>query len=328
MNDMSRQKEDIRARYRTFAETEARGRSSLYEELAMAIADSDAVVAFLVSLPDSRRQPNLLLAALRHVAGLPADGAHVEMIVGERADEVRAVMLARTTQTNEPGRCAVLLPLLAALPQPVALIEVGASAGLCLLPDRYVYDYGHGPLSGPESGQSPVLACSANAATPLPTALPDVAWRAGLDLNPLNVHDDADAAWLETLIWPGQDDRVDQLRAAIALARTAPPTVVRGDLLSDLPKLAESAPAGSHLVVFHTAVLAYVKEQTDRERFAAIVRDIGATWISNESPRVFPEFAKGAPPPPRVGCFLLAIDGRPVAWTDPHGRAITWFDDP
>ena len=65
-------------------------------------------------------------------------------MLAERRDEVEALMLARRTQTNEAARCALLLPLLAALPQPLALLEVGASAGLCLLPDRYGYDYaGH-----------------------------------------------------------------------------------------------------------------------------------------------------------------------------------------
>jgi hypothetical protein len=49
-------------------------------------------------------------------------------------------MLAQSTQTNEPGRCAALLPMLARLPEPLALLEVGASAGLCLLPDFYTYD--------------------------------------------------------------------------------------------------------------------------------------------------------------------------------------------
>ena len=57
-------------------------------------------------------------------------------------DALRAVMLERSTQTNEPGRCAALLPVLAGLPEPLALLEVGASAGLCLLPDFYGYDYG------------------------------------------------------------------------------------------------------------------------------------------------------------------------------------------
>jgi uncharacterized protein DUF2332 len=59
----------------------------------------------------------------------------------ERRDEILAVLLARRTQTNEPARCATLLPLLATLPQPLALLEVGASAGLCLLADRYAYDF-------------------------------------------------------------------------------------------------------------------------------------------------------------------------------------------
>ncbi|MFE1255308.1 DUF2332 family protein, partial [Streptomyces fungicidicus] len=55
--------------------------------------------------------------------------------------QVSSLMLARMTQTNESARCATLLPVLAALPQPLALIEVGASAGLCLYPDRYRYRY-------------------------------------------------------------------------------------------------------------------------------------------------------------------------------------------
>jgi hypothetical protein len=62
--------------------------------------------------------------------------------------DLRPVMFERSTQTNEPARCAALLPLLvlARLPQPLALLEVGATAGLCLLPDFYAYDYGKGIL--------------------------------------------------------------------------------------------------------------------------------------------------------------------------------------
>jgi hypothetical protein len=62
--------------------------------------------------------------------------------------DLRPVMLERSTQTNEPARCAALLPLLVLvrLPQPLALLEVGATARLCLLPDFYAYDYGKGIL--------------------------------------------------------------------------------------------------------------------------------------------------------------------------------------
>jgi hypothetical protein len=85
----------------------------------------------------------------------------------ERRDEILVVLLARRTQTNEPARCATLLPLLATLPQPLALLEVGASAGLCLLADRYAYDFdGHRVApSRPARGIPPTFACCASPST-------------------------------------------------------------------------------------------------------------------------------------------------------------------
>src|SRR5438477_4198664 len=90
-------------------------------------------------------------------------------------------------QTNEPARRATLLPVLARLPQPLALIEVGASAGLCLMADRYGYDYRRG-LVRPSVDQldPPVFSCVVTATTPVPTAPPRVTWRAGLDLDPVD----------------------------------------------------------------------------------------------------------------------------------------------
>src|SRR4030095_9103173 len=126
-------------RYRRFAADEAHGVSPHYERLAQDIAASADVLRFLIDLPAPRRQPNLLLGAATLIAGRPPDIKVLTRMVARRGDGLRATMLARTTQTNEPARCAVVLPLLAALPQPLALIEVGASGGLCLLPERYCY---------------------------------------------------------------------------------------------------------------------------------------------------------------------------------------------
>ncbi len=312
--------------YRRFAVEEARGVSALYESMAGFIAQSSELLRFLVSLPVECRQPNLFLAAVRHVAGVPASGEALVDIIRRSPADVRQVMLGRTTQTNEPGRCAVLLPVLASLPQPLALLEVGASAGLCLLPDRYGYDYGavsRLPESG--SGTPPVFPCRATAETPLPAALPTIVWRTGLDLNPLDVYAEADMGWLETLVWPGQKHRAARLRAAIDVARQDPPWVHRGDLLTDLPALMDTAPKDATLVVFHTAVLAYIPDRGLRERFAEAMTASPAVWISNESPRVFPQLAAKAPAPSAPGQFLLSVDGAPVAWTGPHGQSIEWF---
>jgi len=201
-------------------------------------------------------------------------------------------MLARSTQTNEPGRCAALLPVLAGLPEPLALLEVGASAGLCLFPDFYAYDYG-GPLLGPAAGRNapPVFPCAVNAATPLPARLPRIVWRAGLDLNPVDLADPGEVAWLEALIWPEETDRLARLRAAIAIAAVQKPRLVKGDLGTDLAALAREAPKGATLVIFHTAVLAYISSAAEREEFARSVGSLCDFWIANEAPQVFPGIA-------------------------------------
>jgi hypothetical protein len=317
-------KDTIAERYRRFATNEARGSSPLYEVLATQVASSTKLLAFLEGLPVDRRQPNLFFAAVRHVAGLPADVHALEEAVELWGAPIAATMQSRTTQTNEPGRCAVLLPVLAGLPQPLAILEVGASAGLCLLLDRYGYDYGRHRIEASQETRAlaPIFPCTADDLTPLPTNLPSVAWRQGLDINPLSVASKHQMDWLETLVWPEQSARLERLKAAIEVARQWPADVVRGDLLRDVAMALDAAPDGMTRVVFHTAVLGYVSSQTDRDAFARAVREVGAIWISNEPPGVFPEIAAKVSGAHRRDRFLLAVDGEPIAWTGPHGQSI------
>jgi len=316
----------LRERYISFAENEAKGVSPLYEQLARGVAASDALLRFISSLPTAKQQPNLVFAAVRRLYGTPEDAEHLADLVARHPEPIRALILARSTQTNEPGRCATFLPALARLPQPLALLEVGASAGLCLLPDWYGYDYGTKQIAPRHTGPhpAPIFPCRANDAAPIPDSVPEIVWRAGLDLNPIDLSDPEEAAWLETLVWPGNPSRADRLRAATRIARQHPPHVVRGDLLADLPALAATAPADATLVIFHSAVLAYVTPEV-RARFAEMVRGLGAVWISNEFPRVLPEIAAKLDRPPPEDRFLLAIDGEPVAVTGPHGQSIDWL---
>jgi len=310
--------------YRGFAHQEARDVSPLYEEFALGVAKDADVLAFLHTLPEAKRQPNLLFGAVKYLTGVMSDYGAFRAFVVSHMEDLRQLMSSRSTQTNEPGRCAVLLPLLAALTQPIALLEVGASAGLCLLPDRYRYDYG-GRRVGP--ADSPVtFPCEPRGSVPVPEAVPEVAWRLGVDLRPLDVTDPDTGRWLSALVWAGDTEREDRLRAAIRVASSDPPAVISGDLLSETTTLAASATSDATLVVFHSAVMPYLSRE-DRARFIDIVSQLPAVWVSFEGLGVLPGI--GA----RLGgserderAFVLARDGQPIALASPHGRWIRWLD--
>ncbi len=159
--------------YRRFAEREARGVSAVYTSWAHGVSEDAAVLSLLETLQPIKRQPNLVFAAARwHGAGTTFRSFR-DVLMGEWP-QVCHTILTRATQTNEAGRCAVLLPFLAALPQPLALLEVGAAAGLCLLPDRFSYRYDHGTALDPEDGVSDVvLHCQLGPDMPRP-AMPRV----------------------------------------------------------------------------------------------------------------------------------------------------------
>jgi hypothetical protein len=318
----------IAARYRHFAELEAPGRSPLYVRIATAVAADRYAIEFLARLPPAKWQPNLLFGTVRYLYGTAAGPDEFLELLRAHGDEIAALMSVRATQTNEPARCATLLPVLARLPPPLALLEVGASAGLCLLPDCYAYDYGPAGTISPARAvgtEPPVFRCRAGPATPVPDRNVEVSWRAGLDLHPVDLHRDADVRWLEALVWPGEEYRIPTLRAACAIARADPPGVVVGDLRTDLPALAAQAPADATLVVFHTAVLGYLDDPGERAALGRLVAGLGAVWISNEPPGVVagvPEEVLRERPP--GDDFLLCVDGRATAWTDGHGTWIDW----
>lgn len=321
--------------YRSFGEISARGTSPVYEDWAVGLSGDAEVLGLVDTLPRARRQPNLVFACAR-LLGVPVEPwslvrgwfvAHWDLVAREA--------LTRTTQTNEAGRCATLLPVLASIEGPVALLEVGASAGLCLYPDRYSYRYadGAGGLRGtgevrvdPVDGPSAVeLTCRVDDLARVPRRLPDVVWRAGIDLNPLDITDPDDAAWLDVLVWPEHADRRARLAAAATVVAAEPPLLVAGDLLDALPGLAARAPGGATLVVQHSAVLTYV-DLAVRERFAALVRDLGAVWLSNEGVGVLPQVAATLPPGTDVGGrFVVARDGEAVALAEQHGRGFAWL---
>jgi hypothetical protein len=306
--------------YQAFARFEAHGRSAAYESLAEEVAADGALVEFIASLPPARQQPQLVFAAARYLLGTPPVIGQLRALIASSAADLTRVIMARRTQTNEPARCATLLPALAQLPQPLALIDIGASAGLTLLFDRYSYDYAGHFLAGRDPA-APTLRCDPRGPVPLPSRLPEITWRAGLDLNPLDVTNDDDVRWLSCLVWPGESDRAQRLAAAIATARRDPPTVHRGDLRTDLAGLASQAPAGTHLVIYHSCVL-YQVPARQREQFAGAVRGLDASWLSSEAPGVLPGTSRASSD--ELEC-VLSRDGEAIGFADSHGTWVRWL---
>jgi hypothetical protein len=324
--------EDIKRRYRQFADTECKGYSDVYYGLSHAVSEDDEVLGFIAGMPVV--QPNLFFASVQLLTGpdsMPRTGSELRAFLKRRGHEVGELMRSRRTQTNEIGRCAVLLP---ALPSgPLALLEVGASAGLCLLLDQFYYEMGSTPIG---DASSPVhLRCTTAGPVPLPRAVPQVVWRRGLDINPINVHDDEAILWLLACVYPDHRERRRRLEAAIGLARVRPPVVSAGDLVDDLPAALADVPDDAQLVVFHSAVLTYVRPDR-RQAFAGVLADASKerdiVWLSNEPPGVIREVAALAPPQSELRYLLartLFSNGQRrdelLALAHPHGADLTWL---
>ncbi len=317
---------DTASWYEYFSTMEARGNSRCYEDWAAGIASDDELLALLQTLPDEKQQPNLILASARYVGIEPEGFSQFREDFIESWESIRAVAMMRRTQTNEVGRCATLLPILCGLQQPLALLEVGASAGLCLYPDRYNYQYSDdAPIHSTTAG-GPLLRCTTSGDVPFPVRVPQIVWRAGIDLNPIDVNNQRDTDWLQFLIWPEQQHRIERLQAALSIVRTDPPVLTRGDLLENLEATAASCPSGATLVIFHSAVLSYIPSSA-RMQFREVVNRLPAHWISNEGEGVI-DYPGHRLPPQRnstTGSFVMALDGFPLAYTGPHGDWLDWF---
>lgn len=309
--------------YARFGEYEARGVSATYVDWALGVAEDTAVQDLLATLPRVRRQPNLVFAAAR-LCGAPTDHyGEFRTWLLSHWDAVAPEILRRSTQTNEAARCAVLLPVLSRLTGPLALIEVGASAGLCLYPDRYsyLYDVDGDAVRLDPVGRASSLTLPCRITGPgVPTRLPEVVWRAGIDLNPLSPSDPDARRWLRALVWPEHEGRRARLDTALDIAAADPPHLVRGNLVEELPELLASVPHGARAVVFHSSVLVYL-DPADRERLAALLRSRPeVTWISNEGRGVLPAVAEQLSRP-ADGRTVVAVDERPVALAGPHGQS-------
>lgn len=309
-------------RYTRFADTEAADRSALYARWAREIATDPDAAAVLAGIPASRRQPPLVFAVARLLGAPEAPG--IAGWIAEHAAALVAETSLRSLQTNEPLRCAALLPALAGIAGPVALLELGASAGLCLFPDRYSYRYAGGQSIDPRDGPSSVVLDSRWEGSAVPLRLPEVVWRAGIDLAPLDAADPSDRRFLTTLVWPGEEGRADRVERALDIAASDPPLLLRGDATDPdvLRATAALAPREATLVVTTPGVLPHIA-RAGRERLLATLATMDAVWITIDPPGLHDAWTPAVDPAAWSG-FVLGRDAVPLASVDPLGAWVRW----
>ena len=339
---------EVLARYYTlFASLETRQASPLYARLSTAVATDPELLALASHARKGQPVPNLLFAAVHFLllkgtshplaAFYPSLSPTVELDADpypyfrsfclDFQEEIRQLLGTRLVQTNEVNRCVCLLPAFAlaashAPEQPLSLIEIGTSAGLNLLWDRYSYDYGEGGRYGVLT--SPVqLTCSLRGdhLPPLPAVLPEVVWRVGLDLRPINISDPEERLWLRALVWPENTDRAERLQQAFQLLEQNPPPILSGDALALLPTVLASVPQETTLCIFHSFTINQFPLEA-RTQFTQLLVEWGQKrplfWISLESPKgATPELALTVE---RNNTAVKQI----LARCEAHGRWLQW----
>jgi hypothetical protein len=211
----------------------------------------------------------------------------------DEAPFLRGFLVEQRVQTNEVRRSWVLLPLFLRVAERTGaerfdLVELGPSAGLNLLWDRYAYRYVAGGWGRDDA--TLVLTGEERGAVPggLLLLAPVVDRRFGIDLSPVDVTTDDGARLLVSFVWADQHERVERLSAAIEELRRDPPELLRGDLVELLPGVLERRRDEALTVVFQTAVLAYLPD-ADRERLRGVLDAAGAAgplaFVSTGRPR-------------------------------------------
>jgi hypothetical protein len=267
------------------------------------------------------------LAALYPPAALPEAATLWAAMAAVLARPTFAGWLENAPQTNEVGRSGALVPgmLLVAAETglPLALLELGASAGLNLLPDRY--DMQLGSVRCGTAG-SPLRIAPAWQGGDPPLAPLAIASRAGVDLNPLNVADPADAARMLAYVWPDQPLRLAAMRAAIALAAADPPAVVRSDAAAFVEQRLRPVP-GVATVVFHSIAFQYFPAAT-QSCIAAHIAAAGAA-ASAHAPVAWLRYEMSDPAAPAAPELRLRLwpggHDRLLGVGHPHGASFRWL---
>ena len=322
----SQETERLRRAVDFFARTQCAGVSPFYEQVCRYLVTDDAMLELLLAAPLEQRRPSLFFGALNHLVTLHRDdplagyfpnlggavasdavlGRELTRFVHQHGDHFRQLLGTRTTQTNDVRRSYVLGTGLSAaaqhMPAPLDVVELGASAGLNLLYDRYRHTVNDETVFSPARAETCEIRIlgkggkgepgdsgpAENADGPGNHPWPIARTRTGVDLQPVDIRESEDRAWLRSFVWPEMTEELRTLDAAIAVARAdGPPPVLKADALAYLGRLAESPHDGSSLVVFTCSLLTYLTAARSRRilrHLQAVARTRPVAWLYAESP--------------------------------------------
>ena len=309
--------------------------AGLLEPVARAPFGDAVILRFMAALHllvlDGRAPQ--LAAQYPSAGGTPGRGLAdaVRATAVEHRDEI-AVRMTQGVQTNEVGRSAALLGgylEVARLGLPLRVLEVGASAGLNLLFDRYRYLGPGGSAFGPEGSalvfDQPWFARVPGLDVPLV-----VQERRGSDVAPIPIATHEGRQRLRSFVWGDQLDRLARLDDALAVAAADPPVVDRAPAPEWLrEQLAEARP-GCATVVAHSIMFQYLSDLGRKEMLAAI--DAAGRAASPDAPFAWLRLEPGGDQAelrltswPGGTTHLLAkssYHGPPVVWIAPDGGVL------
>lgn len=274
--------------FRRFAAIECHNISPLYELFSLSIADDPELLGIAARARQGQPLPNLFFATIHFLllrrpeyplaSFYPSISGNTARPAGHEAYrnlrlfclkyrvEIDEIISTRMVQTNEVQRCSALLPSFCFIAQkvrnrPLALLDIGASAGLNLLWDHYGYNYGDELQYGNANSLVQIVCTLKGNNRPVITDnLPRVTFRLGLDLNPIDVYDFASTLWLRALVWPDEGNRDAILQKAIQIAQLSPPRLIAGDAIDILPDILNQIPNNAILCVFDTYMITHLPQ--------------------------------------------------------------------
>lgn len=269
-----------------------------------------------------------LAAFYPSAGGRVAEGAEAAFLATVREqEEVLRADTAQPLQTNEPARAGALvggfLTVADRFGLPLNVLEAGASAGLNLRWDRFLYEARGRTWGDPAS---PVRLCDFNSETLPPFGVDAVvASRRGCDPRPIDPTTDEGSTLLLSFVWPDQPARVRLLRGAIEVARDVPATVDQEPASAWLRTFAQPA-AGAATVVYHSIVRQYLDEQEAAGVDAAL--EAAAAAATSDAPFAYLRMEPSEDDPKVVEVRLTTWPGgreELLAHTGYHGTAVRWL---